>query len=76
MRGPAAIARQALMFANPAARVRPALVNGTAGVIATIGQTPVSVIGFTVTHGKIAEINAISNPARLQRLNLDMPQPR
>jgi RNA polymerase sigma factor (sigma-70 family) len=74
LRGPAAIARQALMFANPAAQVRPALVNGAAGVIVTIGQTPVSVMSFTVTHGKIAEINSISDPARLQRLNLDMPQ--
>jgi RNA polymerase sigma-70 factor (ECF subfamily) len=75
LRGPAAIARQALMFANPAAQVRPALVNGAAGVIVTIGQTPVSVMSFTVTRGKIAEINSISNPARLQRLNLDIPQP-
>jgi hypothetical protein len=46
-----------------------------AGVIVTIGQTPVSVMSFTVTHGKIAEINSISNPARLQCLNLDIPRP-
>lgn len=75
LRGPAAIARQALMFASPAAQVRPALVNGAAGVVVTIGQTPISVMGFTVTRGKIAEIDSISNPARLQRLKLDLPQP-
>jgi RNA polymerase sigma-70 factor (ECF subfamily) len=74
MHGPAAIARQALRFANPAAQVRPALVNGAAGVIVTIGQRPVSVMGFTITHGKIAEINSVSDPAWLQHLNLDIPQ--
>lgn len=74
-RGPAAIARQALMFARPAAQVRPALINGAAGVIVTLGQRPISVMSFTVTRGKITEINSISDPTRLQQLNLDIPQP-
>jgi hypothetical protein len=41
----------------------------------TIGQTPASVMSFTVTHGKITGSNSISGPARLQRLDLDYLNP-
>jgi hypothetical protein len=73
LRGPAAVAGQAIMFADPAALVRPALVNGAAGVVITVGRRPVSVMAFTVVGGKIAEINAISDPERLRRLDLAIP---
>ena len=73
LRGPAAVARQAMMFATPAALTRPALVNGAAGVVVTVGRRPTSVMAFTVAGGKIAEINAISDPERLRRLKLDIP---
>ncbi len=63
--GAAAVAGRALMFAQPATVVRPVLVNGAAGVVVTEGGRPVSVMGFTVSHGKITEIDAIADPARL-----------
>jgi RNA polymerase sigma-70 factor, ECF subfamily len=67
---PAAVAGRALMFDRPAALVRPALVNGAAGVVVTVGGRPASVMGFTVSGGRIVEINAIADSERLLRLGL------
>jgi RNA polymerase sigma factor (sigma-70 family) len=66
--GPAAVARQALMGALPAAHLRPALVNGAAGVVITVGGRPFAVMGFTVAEGKIVEIDAIADPERVRRI--------
>ena len=73
LRGPAAVAAQALMFANSARVVWPALVNGAAGVVITAGGRPVSVMAFTVVGGTIVEINTIRDPERLSRLGLAIP---
>jgi RNA polymerase sigma-70 factor (ECF subfamily) len=70
VRGATAIAGRAITFAQPAAVLRPALVNGAAGVVVTLGQQPMSVMGFTVTDGKIVEIDVIADPDRLRRLDL------
>jgi hypothetical protein len=45
--------------------VRPALVNGAAGVIVAPRGQPFSVMGFTVVGGKIVAIDAIADPERL-----------
>src|SRR6266498_302162 len=66
IRGAAAVARQAR--AIPAALVRPALVNGAAGAVITVGGRPFAVMGFTVADGKIVEIDAIADPERVGRL--------
>jgi RNA polymerase sigma-70 factor (ECF subfamily) len=50
--------------------VRPALVNGAAGVAVTVDGQPVSVMGFTVTDGKIVAIDALGDPERLSQLDL------
>jgi hypothetical protein len=73
LRGPAAVAGQALMFSNPAAVLWPALVNGAAGVVITLERRPISVMAFTVVNGKVAGINAITDPGRLARLDLAIP---
>ena len=65
-RGPAAVAGQAR--AIPGALVRPALVNGAAGVVITVGGRPFAVMGFTVAEGKIVEIDAIADPERVRTL--------
>jgi RNA polymerase sigma-70 factor (ECF subfamily) len=70
VRGSAAVANGAIMFADPARLVRPALVNGAAGVVVTVDGRPVSVMGFTVVEGKIMAIEAIGDPDRLTRLGL------
>jgi hypothetical protein len=67
--GASAVARQALIGLAATLRVvdlRPALVNGAAGVIVIGRGRPVTVIGFTVAEGKIAEIDAIADPKRVR----------
>jgi RNA polymerase sigma-70 factor (ECF subfamily) len=66
--GAAAVARQALIGALPTAQLHPALVNGAAGMVVTVRGRPFAVLGFTVTEGKIVEIDAIADPERLQRI--------
>jgi RNA polymerase sigma factor (sigma-70 family) len=69
--GAAAVAGQALTglaSALRAAHLRPALVNGAAGVVVTRRGQPLAVMGFTVADGKIVEINAIADPERVRRI--------
>jgi RNA polymerase sigma-70 factor (ECF subfamily) len=47
---------------------RPTLVNGAAGVVVTARGRPITVLGFTVAEGKIAEIDAIADPERARRI--------
>ena len=49
-------------------QVRPALVNGAAGVLVTMDGMPMSVMGFTIAQGKIVEINALADPERVGRI--------
>jgi len=70
IRGATAVAGQALRGAIPTALVRPALVNGLAGAVITVGGRPFAIMGFTVSEGKIVEIDAIADPERLARLDL------
>ena len=70
VRGADAVAGRALRFANPAAVLRPALVNGAAGVVVTIGARLFSVMGFTVTNGKIVALDVLADPERLRELEL------
>jgi RNA polymerase sigma-70 factor (ECF subfamily) len=73
VRGAHAVARQALMFASLADQTRRALVNGAAGFVAFDGQgRPLSVIGFTVSNGRVVEIDVLSDPARVQQLDLSV----
>jgi RNA polymerase sigma factor (sigma-70 family) len=71
VRGAAAVAGQALRYAQPSALLRPALVNGAAGVVVTVRGRPFAVIGFTVQRGKIVAIDALTDPERLSRLDLN-----
>ncbi len=70
VRGAEAVASQALSYSQLGLFVRPALVNGAAGLVATRGGQPFSVGGFTVRGGKIVEIDILADPERLRRLDL------
>ena len=72
VRGAAAVAGGALRFADPSRLVRPALVNGAAGVVITADGRPISVMGFTVTGGKIVAIDAVVDPVRLTQRGLSV----
>ena len=68
--GAASVAGQAVMFHQPSAWLRPALINGAAGVVVIVGGEVFSVLGFTVSDGKIVEIDALVDPQRLRGLDL------
>jgi RNA polymerase sigma factor (sigma-70 family) len=73
LNGREAVAKQALsglrtVLARPVVHLRPALVNGTAGVLVAAGRQQVTVIGFTIVEGKIVEIDAIADPERVRRV--------
>ena len=70
VRGAAAVAGQAITYARLAEVARPALVNGAAGVVEMAGGRPLAVMAFTVTGGRIAEIDILTDPERLDRLDL------
>jgi RNA polymerase sigma factor (sigma-70 family) len=76
IRGADAVARQALTGLAGAlrvARLRPALVNGAAGVVVTLRGRPMTVMGFTIVNGKIAEIDAIADPERVRTITAAVP---
>jgi RNA polymerase sigma-70 factor (ECF subfamily) len=71
IRGADAVARQAqrgLATTLRAAQLRHTLVNGAAGVVVTLRGRPITVMGFTVTDGRIAEIDAIADPDRVRKI--------
>ena len=68
--GASAVARRALTFARLSPFVRPALVNGAAGVVVAPRGKPFAVMGFTVTGGRIVAIDALADPVRLAQLDL------
>jgi RNA polymerase sigma-70 factor (ECF subfamily) len=70
VRGAEAVAGQAQRFSSLAPFSRPALVNGAAGVVTVRNGRTVSVMGFTVTDGKVVELDIISDPERLAHLDL------
>jgi RNA polymerase sigma factor (sigma-70 family) len=71
VRGAGTVARRALMFSRMAPHVRPALVNGTPGVVVIPPDGKVfSIMAFTVADGKIVEIDALADPERLAAVDL------
>jgi RNA polymerase sigma-70 factor, ECF subfamily len=68
--GAAAVAARTQQFRDPAAVLRPVLVNGNPGVVVLAKGKPVSVLGFTVVAGRITAIEALGDPDRLAALNL------
>ena len=73
VRGATAVASQAeaFSFSKLGLSIEIVLVNGNVGLLARRPNGRIfSVIGFTVTNGKIAEMNILADPDRLSRLDL------
>jgi RNA polymerase sigma-70 factor (ECF subfamily) len=70
VRGARAVVEQALTFSSYTPYARPALVNGTPGLITIPNGQAFAVMGFTVTNGRIIEIDILADPARLSRIDL------
>jgi RNA polymerase sigma factor (sigma-70 family) len=70
IRGARAVAGQALAYPRLGLELRPALVNGAAGVVAFLDGQPYAVGAVTVAGGKIVEIDILAEPERLRQLDL------
>jgi RNA polymerase sigma factor (sigma-70 family) len=70
VRGATAVVRQARAFLRLARFAQPALVNGTVGVVVAPFGRLRYVAQFTITGGKIAQINVMADPAVLRQLHL------
>ncbi|GAA0399705.1 RNA polymerase sigma factor SigJ [Streptomyces luteireticuli] len=70
VRGAEAVASGAMTFSRIAGAARPALVNGAAGVVATVDGEPFSVLAFTIARGRVVELDILTDPERLARLDL------
>ena len=67
VRGAPAVAET---FSGRARFAQPALVDGAAGAVWAPGGRPRVVFGFTITRGKIVEIDLVADPTRLSELDL------
>jgi RNA polymerase sigma factor (sigma-70 family) len=70
VRGALQVARQAVMWSQVDLGMRPALVNGVAGVVVTRRGVVFSIASVIVRNGKIAEMDFLADPERLARLDL------
>jgi RNA polymerase sigma-70 factor (ECF subfamily) len=70
VRSARAVGERAIHFSRLAQHARPALVNGTWGLLTSPGGRPFSIMSFVITEGKIVDIIVLSDPARIGRLAL------
>ncbi len=73
LRGAEAVAGHTATYSKLYPFVRPALVNGAAGAVVAPHRRLFSVMAFTVTNGKITQIDALADPERLAQLDLTLP---
>ena len=69
VRGPTAVIGQAMFYSQLGLAMKPALINGAAGVVTTRDGEPFSVGAFTVRGGRIVEMDWLA-AARLRDLDL------
>ncbi len=68
--GAAAVAGQAAAYSQLGLVIKPALINGAVGVVATRDGQPFSVGAFTVRHGRIVEMDWLADAERLREFDL------
>lgn len=68
--GAQAVATGILAYAQFTRYGRPAIVNGTPGIVTAWGGRPNAVMAFTVTSGRIAEIDIVADPERLSHVDI------
>ena len=69
-RGARAVAEGTLAYAQYTAYSRPALVNGAVGLVAADAGRTYAIAAFTVSQGRIAEIDILADPARLKEIDV------
>jgi RNA polymerase sigma-70 factor (ECF subfamily) len=73
LHGADAVATRTATYSKLYPFVRPALVNGAAGAVVAPPDRVFSVMAFTVTNGKIAQIDVLLDPERVEQLDLSIP---
>ena len=73
LHGADAVATHTATYSKLYPFVRPALVNGAAGAVVAPHGRVFSVMAFTVTKGRIAQIDVLLDPERLEQLDLSIP---
>lgn len=68
LRGADRVARGAVQARAWAALVRPALINGAAGVVAFDGDIPFAILAFTVANAKIVSVDVFNDRELVPRL--------
>ncbi|WP_405063397.1 RNA polymerase sigma factor SigJ [Kribbella sp. NBC_01505] len=71
VRGALAVVEQALMFSRLAPYTERALINGVPGSVTVVNGRVQSVMAFTITEGKITELNILADPDRLAALTVE-----
>jgi RNA polymerase sigma factor (sigma-70 family) len=70
LNGSQTVAKQAITSARLSPFVRPALINGAAGVVVAANGRAMFVMAFTVTGGRIVAIEVLADPDRLRQIDL------
>jgi RNA polymerase sigma factor (sigma-70 family) len=70
LRGAARVARGAMSARRFAPYVRPALINGAAGVVAFDGEKPFAVLAFTVIGDRALTIDVFNDPELVAKLDI------
>jgi RNA polymerase sigma-70 factor, ECF subfamily len=70
LRGATDVAQRAETYRRLDLVEKPVLVNGRPGVVYTRHGQPFSVLGFTVTAGRITAIDVLADPDRVRQLDL------
>jgi RNA polymerase sigma-70 factor (ECF subfamily) len=70
LHGIEAVAKQARTYSRLGLVIRPALVNGAAGIVTFRDGEPFSVGAFTVRGGRIVEIDFLADPERVRQVDL------
>ena len=68
VRGAAAVAQNAVTYANPAAVTTPLTADGRPALLVSIDGAPATLMVFTVADGRITAIDAIAEPERIVTL--------
>jgi hypothetical protein len=70
LRGIRNVAKGALLASERIRFTQPALVNGAVGLVMAPRGRLFLVLGFTITEGRVTEIDVIADPDRLRHLDL------
>jgi RNA polymerase sigma-70 factor, ECF subfamily len=70
LHGPAKVAQGAISARRFARYVRPALINGAAGVIAFDGERPFAMLAFTVIGDRAVAIDVFNDPELVAKLDI------